>query len=183
MSRRDKSLQRNTIRAAAAPAGLAPRGRFSMAFSSNCSYGIIRQSKLGFNEAVSQLESALKKEGFGVLCQIDIQAKLKEKLGVDSPRYVILGACNPPLAHQALQEDVNLGLLLPCNAIVYERDGRVYAGVVDAVKMVSITAQPQMEPLARQVNERLRRTLDSVTPSVTAAPQADALGWRVWKTL
>ncbi|MGH9561166.1 MAG: DUF302 domain-containing protein [Terracidiphilus sp.] len=90
-----------------------------MPFSTDATYGAVRQTKLTFDEAVAQLESALKKEGFGVLCQIDIQAKLKEKLGVDSPRYVILGACNPPIAHQALQQDVNLGFLLPCNAIVY----------------------------------------------------------------
>jgi uncharacterized protein (DUF302 family) len=141
-----------------------------MALSPKSSYGDVRQTELAFDEAVSQLESALKKEGFGVLCQIDIQAKLKEKLGVESPRYVILGACNPPLAHQALQEDANLGLLLPCNTIVYERDGHVYAGVVDALKMLSITAQPHMEPLARQVNERLRRALDAVAPSAAAAP-------------
>jgi uncharacterized protein (DUF302 family) len=140
-----------------------------MPASITSTYGDVRQTKLSFDEAVSQLESALKKEGFGVLCHIDIQAKLKEKLGVESPRYVILGACNPPIAHKALQEDVNLGLLLPCNAIVYERDGRVYAGVVDAPKMLSITGHPQMEPLAREVNERLRRALDAVAPAATAA--------------
>lgn len=136
---------------------------------STSSYGDVRQTKLSFDEAMSQLEEALKKEGFGVLCQIDIQAKLKEKLGVDSPRYMILGACNPPLAHQALQEDVNLGLLLPCNGIVYERDGQVYAGVVDAVKMLSITSHPQLEPIAKQVTERLRRALDAVAPAAAAA--------------
>ncbi len=140
-----------------------------MPVSGASTYGDVRQTKLSFDEAVSQLEAALKKEGFGVLCQIDIQAKLKEKLGVESPRYVILGACNPPIAHRALQEDVNLGLLLPCNAIVYERDGRVYAGVVDASKMLSITGHPQMEPLAREVNDRLRRALDAVAPSAAAA--------------
>lgn len=141
-----------------------------MPVSTKSAYGDVRQTRLSFNEAVSQLEAALKKEGFGVLCRIDIQAKLKEKLGVESPRYVILGACNPPIAHRALQEDVNLGLLLPCNAIVYERDGRIYAGVVDAAKMLSITGHPQMEPLAREVNERLRRALDAVAPSAAAAP-------------
>jgi uncharacterized protein (DUF302 family) len=140
-----------------------------MPISTTSAYGDVRQTKLSFDEAVLQLESALKKEGFGVLCQIDIQAKLKEKLGVESPRYVILGACNPPIAHQALQEDVNLGLLLPCNAIVYERDGSVYAGVVDASKMLSITGHPQMEPLAHEVNGRLRRALDAVAPTAAAA--------------
>lgn len=140
-----------------------------MSSAGKCRYGDVRPTRLGFDEAIAKLEAALKKEGFGVLAQIDIQSKLKEKLGVDSPRYVILGACNPPIAHQALEQDVNLGLLLPCNAVVYERDGRVYAGVVDAAAMLSITGRPEMEPLAREVNERLRRALGEVAPSAAAA--------------
>ena len=127
-------------------------------------YGDVRTTKLQFNGAIAQLEDALKKEGFGVLCQIDIQAKLKEKLGVDFTRYVILGACNPPLALQALQKDMNLGLLLPCNAVVYEEDGQVRVGVVDALKMLAVANQPEMEGLARQVNEKLQRALDAVAP-------------------
>ena len=128
------------------------------------SYGDVRVTGLRFEEAVARLEAALKNEGFGVLCQIDIQAKLKEKLGVDFSKYVILGACNPPLAFQALQRDIDLGLLLPCNAVVYEREGRTYAGVVDALRMLSIAHQPGLEGLARQVNEKLRRALDAVAP-------------------
>ncbi len=125
-------------------------------------YGDVRTTQLGFDEAVAQLEASLKKEGFGVLCQIDLQAKLKEKLGIEFSKYVILGACNPPLAHQALQRDMNLGLLLPCNAVVYERGGQVHVGVIDAVKMLSVADNPEMEGLAREVNEKLRRALDSV---------------------
>ena len=137
--------------------------------SESSAYGEVRRTRLSFDDAVAQLEAALKKEGFGVLCQIDIQAKLKEKLGVDFSRYVILGACNPPIAHEALQQDVNLGLLLPCNAIVYERSGEIYAGVVDAAKMLSITGHPQMAPLAQQVNERLLRALEAIAPSAAAS--------------
>jgi uncharacterized protein (DUF302 family) len=125
-------------------------------------YGDVRPTKLPFDEALAQMEAALKKEGFGVLCQIDIQAKLKEKLGVEFPRYVILGACNPTLALQALQKDMNLGLLLPCNAVVYEEGGQVHVGAVDAVKMLSVTNHPEMEELARMINEKLRRVLDTV---------------------
>jgi uncharacterized protein (DUF302 family) len=125
-------------------------------------YGDVRATKLGFDEAVTQLEAAFKKEGFGVLCQIDVQAKLKEKLGIEFPKYLILGACNPPLAHQALQRDIRLGLLLPCNGVVYERDGQVYVGVVDAVRMLAVADQPEMEELAREVNEKLHRALDAV---------------------
>jgi uncharacterized protein (DUF302 family) len=125
-------------------------------------YGYVRTVDLPFDEAVTRAESALKAEGFGVLCAIDIQAKLKEKLGVDFPRYVILGACNPPLAHEALQHEIGLGLLLPCNAVVYEKDGRIYVGVVDAERMLSVTGNPDMAPMARQVNEKLRRAVDSL---------------------
>jgi uncharacterized protein (DUF302 family) len=125
-------------------------------------YGYVRTIGLPFEEAVKRTEAALKAEGFGVLCQIDIQAKLKEKLGIDFPRYTILGACNSALAHQALQEEINLGLLLPCNAVVYERGGQIHIGVVDAVKMLSVVGNPQMEKLAKQVTDSLRRVVDSV---------------------
>lgn len=128
-------------------------------------YGEVRATNLNFEKAVAEMQAALKKEGFGVLCEIDIQAKMKEKLGIDFPRYLILGACNPPLAHQALQQDINLGLLLPCNAVVYEKDGKVQIGVVDALKMLSIAGRPEMEGLARQVNEKLKRALDAVAPT------------------
>lgn len=125
-------------------------------------YGYVSTVDLPFEDAVNRLEASLKNEGFGVLCKIDIQAKMKEKMGVEFPRYVILGACNPPLAYKALQQEINLGLLLPCNAVVYERDGQVFAGVVDAAKMLSVVGDPAMESTARDVNERLRRAVDSV---------------------
>jgi uncharacterized protein (DUF302 family) len=83
-------------------------------------YGFSKTIDVPYAEAVEKARAALKEEGFGVLCEIDIKAKLKEKLGVDFRRYVILGACNPPLAYKTLQEDLEIGLLLPCNVIVYE---------------------------------------------------------------
>jgi uncharacterized protein (DUF302 family) len=125
-------------------------------------YGYVRDVALPFEEAIAKTEAALKAEGFGVLCHIDIQAKLKEKLGVDFPRYVILGACNPPIAHQALQQEINLGLLLPCNVVVYEQGEEVRVGAVDAVKLLSVVGNTAMEGMARQVNEKLRRAVDSV---------------------
>ena len=125
-------------------------------------YGYVATVNLPFEDAVARMEAGLKNEGFGVLCKIDIQAKLKEKLGVEFPRYVILGACNPPLAYQALQEEINLGLLLPCNAIVYERNGQVYVGVVDAEKMLSVVGNPGMEPMARDVNRKLRSVVNNI---------------------
>jgi uncharacterized protein (DUF302 family) len=125
-------------------------------------YGYVREVGLRFEEAVTKIEAALKTEGFGVLCQIDIQAKLKDKLGIEFPRYLILGACNPAIAYQALQEEINLGLLLPCNAVVYEQGGRIHVGVVDAAKMLSVVGNPAMEAMALQVNEKLRRAVDAV---------------------
>jgi uncharacterized protein (DUF302 family) len=125
-------------------------------------YGYVVRVDLPFEDAVARMEAGLKNEGFGVLCKIDIQAKLKEKLGVEFPRYVILGACNPPLAYQALQEEINLGLLLPCNAIVYERNGQVHVGVVDAEKMLSVVGNPGMEPMARDVNRKLRSVVNKI---------------------
>ncbi len=133
-----------------------------MQASRNIEYGYVQNVSLPFDQAVDRMESALKAEGFGVLCRIDIQGKLKEKLGIEFPRYVILGACNPPLAHQALQKEINLGLLLPCNAVVYEHNGEVMVGVVDAAKMLSVVGNREMGEMARQVNEKLRRAVDSV---------------------
>jgi uncharacterized protein (DUF302 family) len=136
-----------------------------MEHCSQLQYGYVRAVALPFEETLVRLEAALKAEGFGVLCQIDIQAKLREKLGVDFPRYVILGACNPPLAHQALEHEINLGLLLPCNTVVYERDGQVWAGAVDAARMLSVVGNPEMNPMAEEVNRKLRRALDSLPPT------------------
>ncbi|HVB56954.1 MAG TPA: DUF302 domain-containing protein [Candidatus Acidoferrales bacterium] len=136
----------------------------NLSTSTSCGYGDVRIVRMPFDDAVARIEGALKDEGFGALCQIDIQAKLKEKLGIDFPKYVILGACNPPLALQALQRDIHLGLLLPCNAVVYEEGNQVHVGVVDAVRMLSVANHPEMEGLAQQVNEKLRRALDSVAP-------------------
>ncbi len=136
--------------------------RPTIKFMTTPAYGYMRTVALPFEEAISKAEAALKQEGFGVLCQIDIQAKLKEKLGVAFPRYVILGACNPPIAHHALQEEIDLGLLLPCNVIVYEQDGKVRVGAVDAVKMLSVVGKPGMNPLAEQVNQKLRRAIDQI---------------------
>ena len=125
-------------------------------------YGHVVAVEGSFEQVVARLEAALKAEGFGVLTTIDMQAKLKEKLGVDISPYVILGACNPPIAHEALGQEINLGLLLPCNAVVYEHGGKLFAGAVDAAAMLSIAGNPEMVPMAEQVNQKLRRAVDAV---------------------
>src|SRR5678816_2298192 len=103
-------------------------------------YGFSKTVDLPYEDAVAKATAALKEEGFGVLCEIDIKEKLKEKLGVDFRRYIILGACNPPLAYKTLQEEINIGLLLPCNVVVYEADevGKSVVAAVDAKAMLSV---------------------------------------------
>jgi uncharacterized protein (DUF302 family) len=126
------------------------------------SYGYHRVLDMPWDTAVQRAKESLGAEGFGVLCEIDISQKLKEKLGIDFYRYLILGACNPPLALQALEEEPDLGLLLPCNVVVYEREGRVVVSAIDADKMLSIVGNPQLEIVAKQVNEKLQRVIDSI---------------------
>ena len=125
-------------------------------------YGYGRSVDLPFDLAIGRITETLKEEGFGVLARIDIHEKLKEKLGVDFHKYVILGACNPPVAFQALQLEPNLGLLLPCNVVVYENDGRTIVAAIDAKKMLSIVGNPALEAAAGQINEKLKRAVDRV---------------------
>ena len=125
-------------------------------------YGYSRTLDVTYSEAVERARAALNAEGFGVLSEIDIKEKLKEKLGVDFRNYVILGACNPALAYQTLQAEINIGLLLPCNVIVYEQDGRSVVSAVDAARMLSVVGNPGLEATAGQVNEKLRRVIDSL---------------------
>ncbi len=129
---------------------------------SQSGYGYGKTLDLSFAKAVERVKEALKVEGFGVLCEIDIKEKLKEKLGVDFHDYIILGACNPPLAYQTLQTEIDIGLLLPCNVIVYDRDGKAAVSAIDAAKMMTVTNNPQLESAAKQVNEKLRRVIDSL---------------------
>lgn len=118
-----------------------------------------------FDEAIEKTREALKGEGFGVLAEIDLKEKLREKLGVDFRRYTILGACNPPLAHKSLQQDIQIGLLLPCNVVVYDADDerKAVVAAIDAKAMLSVAGHgPELEEVADEVNERLRRAIESV---------------------
>jgi uncharacterized protein (DUF302 family) len=118
-------------------------------------YTLTRTTLLPFGEAVERVRVELKAEGFGVLCEIDVQATMREKLGVEGEPYVILGACNPPLAHQALQAEPDLGVLLPCNVVVYEREGETQISAIDPERMLSIVGNDQLAPVAAEVKERL----------------------------
>jgi len=128
-------------------------------------FGFSRTVDTHFDEAIERVRETLKAEGFGVLSEIRLDEKLKEKLGVDFRRYVILGACNPSLAYKTLQEDINIGLLLPCNVIVYEADDkdRSIVAAVDAEAMLSVVGKnAAMSKVANEVNERLRRAIEQV---------------------
>ena len=126
------------------------------------SYGFIRKFDVPYEQSVKRVRDSLQVEGFGVLTEIDMKAKLKEKLGEDFRNYVILGACNPKLAFSALQEDLEIGLLLPCNVIVYETDGGSVVAAIDAKKMLSVTGNRNLEATAETVNQKLRRAIESV---------------------
>lgn len=124
-------------------------------------YGMRTRVSAPYEQAVAQVTSALKAEGFGVLTTIDVQATLKQKLDVDFRRYVILGACNPPLAHRALSTELEIGLLLPCNVIVYEAEdgaGSVVS-IVDPHAMLGTGINPSLAPVADEAAARLRRVL------------------------
>jgi uncharacterized protein (DUF302 family) len=118
-------------------------------------YTLSANTTLPFAEATERVRGELKAEGFGVLCEIDVQATMKEKLGVEGEPYTILGACNPPLAHQALEAEPELGALLPCNVIVYRRDGDTHISAVDAERMLSIVGNERLAPIAADVKRRL----------------------------
>ena len=113
-----------------------------------------------FADTVERVRAELQSEGFGVLCEIDVQATLKAKLGVEGGPYLILGACNPPLAHRALEAEPDLGVLLPCNVVVYERDGRTTVSAVDAERMLSIVGNDEIAPVAAEVRRRLASVVE-----------------------
>lgn len=122
-------------------------------------YGFSRTLDLPMAQAIERVKLTLKDEGFGVLSEINITDKFKEKLGVDFRNYVILGACNPPIAYQALQLEAALGLLLPCNVVVYEEGEKTVVAAIDAARMMSIVGNPDLESAAAQVNEKLKRAI------------------------
>ena len=131
--------------------------------------GFGRDSALSYEELVDKTEKALQENGFGVLTRIDVKATLKEKLGEEMPPYVILGACNPPLAHRALTAEPGIGLMLPCNVVVREvAEGRNRVEVINANAMSALFPEAGIEDVASEVTQKLQKVLDAVVPPESA---------------
>lgn len=122
---------------------------------STAPYALTTKTALAFDDAVARVREELASEGFGVLTEIDAQATLREKLGVEMERYLILGACNPAFAHAALELEPEIGVLLPCNVVVYEQDGSTLVSAVDAERMLSVVGREDLNPIADEVRARL----------------------------
>ena len=126
-------------------------------------FGFGKTLDLGFDAAIDKVTGELQAQGFGVLSDIDVAGKMKEKLGEDMPPYRILGACNPPLAHQAISAIPDIGLLLPCNVLVREDDsGTVSVSFMDPEAVLSLVGDDRVRPLAGEVKARLERVMDSL---------------------
>ncbi len=127
-------------------------------------YGMSTTVSLPFDQAVARTREALGSEGFGVLTEIDVAATLRKKLDIEFRPYLILGACNPPLAHRALQAELDIGLLLPCNVIVYAADdpARTVVAALDPVEALSLSGNDAIQPIAEDVRRRLQRVLTVV---------------------
>ena len=123
-------------------------------------YGHIKQVNLPFAEAVEKTRAALQAEGFGVLTEIDVKATLKKKLDKDVENYLILGACNPPFAYEALQAEKEIGLLLPCNVIVYEDGGAVFVSAILPTVAMQMVENPALAAVAETVETKLKKAVD-----------------------
>ncbi len=123
-------------------------------------YGISRRLALPYEEAVERIKQALGEEGFGVLTEIDVKETLREKLQADFRPYVIIGACNPSLAHRALQTELEIGLLLPCNVIVYEDGDESVVTAIDPEAAMAVVGNEAIADIAREAKDRLRRAIE-----------------------
>lgn len=124
------------------------------------SYSLSTTTELEFAETVNRVRAELAQQGFGVLCETDVQATLRRKLGIEREPYVILGACNPSLAHRALEAEPELGVLLPCNVIVYSEDSQTRIAAVNPQQMLSIVGNEQLGPVADEVRHRLELVIE-----------------------
>ena len=122
-------------------------------------YGHTKQLNIDFEEALELVKNGLLEEGFGILTEIDVRETLKKKLDVDFDKYVILGACNPPLAYKALQTECEIGLLLPCNVIVYKKDDTVFVSAIVPTATMSVVENEKLGGIAEEVEGKLKRVI------------------------
>lgn len=125
-------------------------------------YGFTKEVKLPFEEVIAVVTEGLKKEGFGILTKIDVKEKLKEKLGIDFKKYVILGACNPASAHKAIVAEENIGLMLPCNVIVYEKEDKTVVSIIKPTVAMRMIENEELKQIATQVETKLKNVFDSI---------------------
>jgi len=125
-------------------------------------YGFTKEVKLPFEEVIAVVTEELKKEGFGILTRIDVQEKFKEKLGIDFKKYVILGACNPASAHKAIVAEENIGLMLPCNVIVYEKEDKTVVSIIKPTVAMRMIENEELKQIATQVETKLKNVFYSI---------------------
>ncbi len=125
-------------------------------------YGYKKKLNISYQEAIQRTKEELKKEGFGVLTEINVKETLKKKLDVDFNKYVILGACNPPFAYKSLQAELDIGLMLPCNVIVYEKENKVFVSAILPTVTMSMIENEKLREIAEQVEEKLKRAIDNI---------------------
>jgi len=125
-------------------------------------YNYKRQVNLSYEAAVQKVTAELKKAGFGIPAQIDVRALLKEKLNVDFDKYIILGACNPPFAYQALLAERDIGLMMPCNVIVYEKEAKTYIAAIKPTLSMSMVGNEKLREISVQVEDKLKKVVDAI---------------------
>jgi uncharacterized protein (DUF302 family) len=125
-------------------------------------YGFTKELKAGYEQAVKQVTEKLEKAGFGILTIIDVKEKFRQKLGIDFKKYVILGACNPANAHKAIEAEENIGLMLPCNVIVYEKGGGTVVSVIKPTVAMQMIDNPPLGRIAAEVETKLKQVFDSL---------------------
>jgi len=125
-------------------------------------YGYKKELEIGFDEAIDKVKEELKKEGFGVLTEINVKDTLNEKLGIDYDNYMILGACNPSFAYKALQSEKEIGLLLPCNIIIYSENAKTIVSAINPAVAMSVVKNESLKGIAYEVREKLKKVIDNL---------------------
>ena len=126
------------------------------------SYGFTKELDISFDTVTQQVREALKKEGFGILTEIDVREKMKEKLGVDMNKYIILGACNPPKAYKAILAEENIGLMLPCNVIVFEKGNKTVLSIIRPTTVMQMVDNAELREVAEAVEKQLKKVFDAI---------------------